>query len=465
MVIHPVTIISGDEWINLSSGRQAYPKWGGFNPIKVVPEISLPLFGNIASLIIMPLGFTFFEAIAYLTSFLVASLVVLFLYQFYMLLRESACFSTYVSSVLVIIYLLCLFGLFRTLNNNNSPYLLWEQNLTCYYHYIVPALMNGALAIYLLRKGGTLQRVMTGNFLIAGLMILAVYLCIFSNIFASVFLAIQCGVVMLLSLLSNRFKISGTLTKYPLHVVTLMMWVVSAIFEMNGGRAEMMTKEHLDISGTISTFASLLKLSDRTFISVLIIGALFGVVSSFIRKPVKTANNARYTFWVSVLSGIITTIALILVCAKASSNYASRPVAMWGFFMYFIMSSSVGLGLLITKYRQLHYVLPIIILCLANKATSQSHSLKESHNGNVPFSVASAIGQNMINQVKSAVDDNQRIMILHVPKGDDHDNWPFPVTRGKAISETLKSNGIIQRNIEIKIQPDPKLNAKYGMPI
>ena len=39
-VIHPVTIISGDEWINLSSGRQAYPQWGGFNPIKVVPDVA-----------------------------------------------------------------------------------------------------------------------------------------------------------------------------------------------------------------------------------------------------------------------------------------------------------------------------------------------------------------------------------------------------------------------------------------
>lgn len=156
-VIHPVTITSGDEWINLSSGRQAYPQWGGFNPIKVVPEVSFPLFGNIASSVVMPLGFTFLEAIAYLTAVLVAVLVVLFLYQFYLLMRKTAGLSTYTSSVLVIFYLLCLFGLFRTLNNNNSPYLLWEQNLTCYYHYIVPALINGTLALYVLRMSSTLK--------------------------------------------------------------------------------------------------------------------------------------------------------------------------------------------------------------------------------------------------------------------------------------------------------------------
>lgn len=463
--IHPVTIISGDEWINLSYGRQSYPKWGGFNPIKVVPEISLPLFGNIASSIVMPLGFTFFEAIAYLTAILISSLVVLFLYQFYMLLRENVKFSVYVSSVLIILYLLCLFGLFRTLNNNNSPYLLWEQNLTCYYHYIVPALINGAFAIYLLRKGKSLQLILCNDFVASGLINLVIYLCIFSNIFASVFLAVQCGVVILFSLLSTRFKIIETLKTYPFHIVTLVIWIVSAVFEINGGRAEMMSKEHLDISGTVSSFASLLKLYDRTFITVLAIGAIFGAVYLFKNTTNKYMSHGRYIFWACVLSGLITTIALILVCAKASSNYATRPVAMWGIFMYLIVSSSIGLGFFISKYKSVHYILPIIILCLVNKTTTQNYSLKESHNGNVPFSVACAIGQDMIKQVKAAIMANQRIMTLHVPKGDNNDNWPFPVTRGKAISNTLQSNGIIQKNIEIKIQPDPKMNAKYGMPI
>jgi hypothetical protein len=47
----------------------------------------------------------------------------------------------------------------------------------------------------------------------------------------------------------------------------------------------------------------------------------------------------------------------------------------------------------------------------------------------------------MIDQVVNAVRSNQRTMILHVPKGGGYGNWPFPTTRGRQISETLKSNG------------------------
>ncbi|CAM6641836.1 Inner membrane protein [Enterobacter intestinihominis] len=464
-VIHPVTITSGDEWINLSSGRQAYPQWGGFNPIKVVPEVSFPLFGNIASSVVMPLGFTFLEAIAYLTAILVAVLVVLFLYQFYLLMRKTAGLSTYTSSVLVIFYLLCLFGLFRTLNNNNSPYLLWEQNLTCYYHYIVPALINGTLALYVLRMSSTLKPFFYERSIFSGVLIFSIYLCVFSNIFASVLLAVMCGVVLLLNLISNRFKIVETIKDYPFHCITLAMWAISALFEMNGGRADRMAKDHLDISGTVNAFYSLLKLTDRTFFIVLTVGLVCGAVFLLRRNSDESTEGKRYAFWVSVISGAITTLALILVCAKASANYATRPVAMWGSFMYLIVAASLGLGYFIERFKAIHYFAPIVMLFLINKTTDQSHSLRESNSGNVPFSVAYAIGQDMIEQVQNAVNGNQRIMTLHVPKGDNNDNWPFPVTRGKAISETLKSNGLIPRNIEIKIQPDREMNSKYGMPI
>lgn len=461
--IHPLTIISGDDWFNLSLGRQAYPQWSGFNPTKVVPEVLFPLFGNIASSIIMPLGFTFLQSVAYITAILVASLTVVFLYQFYMLLREKMDFSAYVSSLLVIFYLLCLFGMFRTLDNN-SPYLLWEQNITCYYHYIVPALINGSLAIYFLRKEVHALRVVSENRVTAGMLVFAIYLCVLSNIFASVFLAILCGVIVFVELISRRYKIIETIKAYPFHVVTIVMWVISAVFEMNGGRAEMMTKGHMNISATINAFASLLKLSERTFMVVMAIGVIFGAVY-LLKGSDEKSNNGRYVFWVCILSGLITTVALILVCAKASTNYAARPVVMWGTFMYLIIVASIGIGYLIAVFKPVNYIVPIVVLCLVNKTTDQNHSLRESHNGNVPFAVANAISQNMIDQVKTAVNANQRTMELHVPKGDDNDNWPFPVTRGKAISETLKSNGLIPRNIEIKILPDREMNAKYGMPI
>jgi predicted membrane-bound mannosyltransferase len=61
-------------------------------------------------------------------------------------MRETVGLSTYTSSVLVIFYLLCLFGLFRTLNNNNSPYLFGSKTLLAIITYC-STLINGTLTL------------------------------------------------------------------------------------------------------------------------------------------------------------------------------------------------------------------------------------------------------------------------------------------------------------------------------
>ncbi|OAT78824.1 hypothetical protein A9B99_03745 [Mangrovibacter phragmitis] len=463
-MIHPVTIISGDDWINLSTGRQAYPQWHGFNPIKVVPELSFPLFGNMASALLVPLGFTFLQSVAYITALLVAVLVVVFLYQAYELFNQKLNYSSYISSLLVLFYFLAMFGLFRTLNNNQSPYMLWEQNITCYYHYVVPALINGAISLYFLRKGRELTS-LNKKPVFAGFFVLVIYFCIFSNIFSNVFFAVLCGVVLLLNLLENKFNIIETCRLFPYHVLTLVLWLISAVYEMNGGRADRMGKTHLDVIGAFHSLGSLLKLTELTFTIVLGVGVLSSFVIFMHKATDKQQSNIKYILGVSVLSCVISLVALILICSKASAGYATRPAAMWGFIMYFIIAASIGLGWVTSQYRALLFIAPVIVFFLVNKTTDQGPSLRESHNGNVPYEVANAVSQYMIDQVVSAVNANERNMVLHVPKGDNIDNWPFPITRGKAISQTLKSNGVIPRNIGITIKPDIELNKKFGMPV
>ena len=71
----------------------------------------------------------------------------------------------------------------------------------------------------------------------------------------------------------------------------------------------------------------------------------------------------------------------------------------------------------------------------------------------------------MIEQIKKADEAHQKEMVLHVPKGDNLDNWPHPMYMGENISRTLYRHGIITRPIEITLQPDVSMNEKYNIPI
>ncbi|WP_312686074.1 hypothetical protein [Kosakonia sp.] len=132
--------------------------------------------------------------------------------------------------------------------------------------------------------------------------------------------------------------------------------------------------------------------------------------------------------------------------------------------MYLIVAASIAFGYLLNVYKGLQYIVPVILLCLLNKTTDQDKSLRESHNGNLPYATAKDVSQFMIDQVISADKAGRKSMTLIVPKGDDIDNWPFPLTRGKEIAETLKSNGVIKNDIDITVQADRAVNEKFHLP-
>lgn len=459
--VHPTTIYTGDEWFNLSFGREAWPEWNGFNPIKVVPEMSFPLFINVASFTLMPLGLTFLQSVTFFTAALISVLVFVYLRQFYLFIVEKTHCSQHAGIIIVAFHYLCLFGLFRTLNDNNSTYMLWEQNLTCYYHYLFPALLNGSVTLYFLRKGRKLKDILSCNPVLSGFIVLSIYLSIYSNIFSNIILSVTCGAVLLVELVASRYKLSETIKAYPLHVLVLVMWFISAIFEANGGRAERLGKASLDISGTIDIALSLISQINETFITIIALG--------FVACAFGCIYKGKFRFFerklvlVSLISSVLILIALILISAKSSAGYLGKPVVMWGVFMHVIMFSSFGFSVLL-RSRYAGYISPVIILLLVNVCTNQSYSLKDPQNNGLTYHKANSVTQDMIDQVKSAVSENKREMTLYVPMSKDSYNWPIPVNRGREISWTLKSNGVIDRNISIKIQPDKDINRRFDIP-
>lgn len=462
--IHPVTAASGDDWINLPFYREAIPEWGGFNPIKVVPELLLPLIGQISSFVVMPVGYDFLTAISVTTAIFVAFLTCAFLYQLYLLMREKIGADNSVSLLVSFICLLFLFGAFKTLNDSRSPYLLWEAGLTCYYHYLTPALINGTMVLYLMRNDVTVKSLSSFHPLKVGAIILAIYLCIFSNIFSSVFLAVYCGVSLLPSLLQSVKSRKANFIQHPVQIFTVVLFVISALFEMNGGRAGRIGKDHLSIVETVNTLLSLLETLSYVFATVCVLMVIAGAV--YFICNVKNEKSAQFksVYWMSLLSLVISLVALVLVCSKAGAGYASRPVAMFGIFMFIMIACFVSIAELSKHYRFMSYVLPISVLFMLNVVTSKETSLREPHDMNMKFSEAYAISNGVIEAVINADKENARAVEVRVPKISDGDNWPFPITRGRAIGDTLRSNGIIKNYFEIKVVPDENINQELNFP-
>lgn len=468
LFVHPTVIISGDDWGNLIVKRGLYPQWGIVNPIKVMPEIGYPLFARLSIKLIMPFGFSFLESFSIITAIFITILMTVFFNQLYKLFVRNFESGVYRAYLLIAIEYALIFFLFRKDGNHESLYMLWEVNITCFYHYIAPALINASLTIYIIRKWNSLSidDFKRNGFIFSLSLVLFSYIAVYSSLFANVMLAVACGVCCLFVFLDNRFSLLSTLRKCPLQILILVMWVVAVIFEANGGRANSLANATLDIDGSIKVFGDLIKQIQPVFIYSGVFLIISGLLISIKMLLSKSNKRNAIIFLTSFTSGLIVTIALLIICSKAGSYYAARPVAMWGVFLFSSVCSLISLDYFSNKYKlHANMLITIVLTLMIYKNLTSDSSLKESINLNLNYAKAINISQGIIDQVVDADKNNKGRMVLIVPKADSVNNWPFPVYGGTFINDSLKKYKFISNNIYIEVKPDQSVNERMGIPL
>lgn len=459
-VMHPMTLISGDDWIGISSYRDIYPKWHGFNPTKVLPEVLFPASGVLSSIFSNIFRVNYLQSISLITAILVSIAATAFLYQLYKLLTDKYSTNQFNSSLIIIIVLMTLLFMFKTLPFNKSTYLLWEINITCYYHYVIPVLLNSSVVLHLINHKQAKSNHCENKGIYFGVLSIAIYFSIFSNVFASIILAVHCGTQLLFSLLNAKFNYKKTDKSNILYVCVILLWIVSLVFEMNGGRASSIGKQNLEFLKSLDVLKGLLHQTDVFYAIMILISIATGVYLSFHKLNTTQAMDMVK----NIISALIVSIGLLLISAKASPSYAERPVAMFGLFFFLILTFSIAMAFILTTVKTSVLIMPVIFTILIAKAFAYNTSLMNPHNLNLDYATAEKISNAIIGQVIEADLKGNATVTVRVPKGDDNDNWPWPIYMGESISKTLRLNGIIKNNIVVSVVPDTKLNEAFGIP-
>lgn len=461
VVLHPMTLISGDDWIGISSYRGILPKWHGFNPSKVLPETLFPASGVLASIVSKMTGVGYLKSVSLIAALFVSITATAFLYQLYTLLLRTYKASSYAASAITLFVLMALFFMFKTLPFDKSTYLLWEINITCYYHYVIPALLNSTVVMHLMCRNktkpvGTCQNVEFCN----AILFIAIYFAIFSNVFASIILAVYCGLQLLSNFIEAQFNIKETLKKNSLYISILLMWLLSLFFEANGQRAASIGQHQLEIAKSFEVLLRLLRQID-TFYAI---GLAVAIVSGIFLSIRKSNSAPKKDIITAVASSVIVGLGLVLISSKASPAYAERPVAMFGIFFYLLLAFSIAMSIILVHIKAITFVIPVVFVVLLAKAFAYNSSLMNPHNLNLDYETSENIGNYIIAQAVAADRKGVEKAVIHVPVGDSNDNWPWPMYMGDSISKTLRLNGIIKNNISISVLPDATLNEKFRIP-
>ncbi len=464
---HMLVPYDGDDWANLSGFRAAVPKVGAWNPIKILPEDSFPIIGYVAAYFIMPFTKDYIFSIALASAILVSGIICCYVFLFSKILERKFHLKSYEIYALTFAFFLLHFLIFRS-SETGSQYLFGSANLTCFYHYNIPGLLSLCLVEYFLAYGLPKRLPLEKGMGYCALLIFVIYLAIFSNVLENMSLAAFLFVYVLFTYKGKLFKPSNWKSicmENSFLLAIMVVWLISLGFEMTGGRAHSIGASFLQLplKRTIMAAWSTLKGTNKIFLLLLASSLGFSAFCWLRGKWNEETEKLGRIVGLLLLSSVFSFIYLVLVCAKASAGYIASAHVMLGACGLLIMAAVCTAALFLKKYPKAFLLAPILLLVIAVDVMKGGYA--ESTMGRVLPSACYLVDHDLVNQVVQADKAHQKKMVLHVPKGDNRDNWPHPMYMGKSFSRTLCHHGIITAPIEITIQPDVSMNEKYNLPI
>ncbi len=458
--VHPIVLFDGDDWNVISDARTGLPKWGGWNPIKILPETFFPICGYFSAYVVNPIVGDYLTAFTFTAALILSAFVTVYVFLFVLFAEKVLNLDKLAAKFFGIIFLLLHFAIFLKHNTQNNPYLFCTTDADCYFNYVLPNLLNAALILFAARVDVTKN--FFGNMTRASAtLFLAIYLGIFSNIFSSCTLAIFIFVELIGRVERRKFKLGKFFVDNKTFFMIIFFWLISLLFEANGGRAGSIVHEENFFVTLFQTAATTLQslLFDNHASALIIFSA---ITTLFIFRQARELWRVIKNFWLCLPLWMI---YIILVAARVDEAYALRPDVQFGFFFFVFVIFAAALSFWIKKFPRAAFILPILCFALFTWIFSGKRTLCPSTYNHVPEKICMEVSRHIIDQIIAADKAGLEEVVVTVPKGDDElDNWPHPLYMGENISRTLHVHGIISRRLKVKILPNVTLNKRFNLP-
>ena len=472
--IHALVPYDGDDWTYLAYVRPATPVWGEWNPAKVFPEVAFPFFSTIAAFVLAPLTGDYITAQTLMHAFVVSVSVTGYLFCFSALLRRCFSFSRLDASLLTLLFLVFHFLAMRSSESDNQ-YMLYCVDLNCYYNYLLPSILNASVVMLVIANEKLRAFLRDGAPAAKGCFYVIVYLAIFSNLPSSGILAAYAGSVLLLELLRRLKKRSwqGFLGENAFSLGILAAWLVSAVYELSGGRAASASGSSpisYNVYLSIKNFAGVLLGCNRVFLFCVFAVVIAACILLLCTRNKATADKFLSSHGMALLISLAAySIYLIALCAAVNPNSILRSEYLFGVFFFGALLAMLALAYLVSRYPKIQLVLPLLILFLASGADTREKTFLESNFSNAPPAQCAEISRYLIRQLQEAEQGGLTETVLRVPMHvsdlEKDDNWPHSLFLMKRVPDTLYAHGLIRSRIDVTPVADPSVNEQFLIPL
>ena len=476
---HPILIFDTDDWQYIGYSRHAIPWWNAWNPTRVFPEVAMSAVSMVGSQIIYPITGRFIESLAFVFAFVVSLCVIIYVFYFYLLMLKRFRTDEVACLFLSVLFLIFHFVVFREVDNGNS-HMFYSLDACVYFYYTIPNLLNCIIVMRLLIDDflyNPFEKLRTGYYLREryrlGIWIVILYFALFSNLYASIIVAVFIGTQLLpetVSLLKKQKSNLNYIKENILRLSYLAIWCGVQIFEMFGGRARSLKSEKsfiILLKETISFLVNIRHNFNKMFLCCIVLILSYTVLMAAYRSKRNITDNIKklvgLAFQMLIMSGLIL-IYLIVVCSVHGAYHIARPDVLFGavFPIFIIIMMCICYSLI--ENQLLISVIPLMAVVLLVECNTPGVTYKNPNVRNLSTQLVLDIDNDIINQLKLADQSGADECILYVPIFNSGSNWPISAYSGKIISDSLYKHGVLSRSVAIKeIIPDENKNEYFHL--
>lgn len=471
--IHPLIVYDADDWTYIAYVRRATPIWGEWNPAKVFPEVLMPFFSNIILHTLVPLTGDYITGFTVGHGLIVSGFITVYTWSLVALLRRSFSLTRLTGILAGTLFLIFHFLIFRTEDYGNA-YLFRCLDLNCYYNYLLPALLNAILLMYMMGNPHFNKLMAEAEPAKIGIFYVLVYFAIFSNLVTSGMLAAFAGSHLLLNLLKTvkKFKLTDYIRRNAHWLVILIMWIISAVYELSGGRASSTGSRsllHLIPEAAYCLKEVLFDCNPLFWFSVFAIAAL--AIAQFLLAKKKSEDEAVIMGYLipQFVAGAALLIYMLALCAMVWTGNVYRSEYQFPLFFYGFLVVFLALGYLLKKQPKLMTVLPLLLVFLVSDINTNGKTFADSLMSDYGSEVCADLSRDIIEQYvvadEAGLTETTIYIPMHVADPETEDNWPHSVVLMHRIGAALYEQGILSRPISATFVADPAVNQRYNIPI
>ena len=448
--VHPLAMHDGDDWGYASFTRGALPIWKYWNPTRVLPEILSPLCVTLAGYVVMPFTGSFFTSITACAAFLVSLLITAYVFLMLRVMKRACGMSPGRAVLIGAIFLVFHFVIFRSKRSDNV-HLFYSWNFNTYFYYTIPNLLNAALV--LLWEASEERFGDSDHIVRQGFVVLAGYLAIFSNLFSSYILTIYAGVRLLCALPDLRKKRFGAwLSGCAWSLLVLAAWLTSAIYELNGQRAEYLDGKTSALSGFVraaSRMVSTIRMLNPVFFVVCAVTIALALVL-LAHSRLRDEADGRFAGQLLrfLICGILSCAYLLMLCAVSAPDYMDRPDVLFGGIFFMLVLVILSMSYVLRRTPRAVLLLPLLLVVLVFESDTRVKTFREPNIDGYSAQKCNAINQAIMDQILTAAEAGLSEAEIEVPEGP---YWFVSDAMARAMLNCgLLDHEIVGYNVEIQ---------------